>query len=382
MKNVHEPTALLSPHEVTELVLEIFSEQLHARRCLSLANAVIGAMHAEALSIHGLGRGMAHARQVSPKHAIKQVDRLLGNDGLVLDEAFTSWVRWLLGTRTEIVVAIDWTEYANDEHHRIALYLITDHGRATRLIWKTVRSQDLRHRRSEYEADVLRTLREIVPTHVRVTVLGDRAFGDTSLYELCDEVLHFEYVFRFRECILVRDGEGRARPARDFIESDGTACRIELARVTGKKYQVAGVVCVHEPGMKDAWCLVTSRPDDAKAIVELYGRRFTIEETFRDEKDGHFGMGVLNTTIEDPARRDRLHLVLAVASTLLTLVGKAGENAGVYRRLKANTSPRRQHSLFAQGREYQRGLVLQRHDDLRSELGRLLGARDSVFGVI
>jgi hypothetical protein len=374
---------VLSPREVNELVFEIFAEQLHAKRCLSLANAVIGAMHAETLSIHGLGRGMAFARQVSTKHAIKQVDRLLGNGGLCLDDAFMAWARWVIGERPEIVVAIDWTEYADDAHHRIALYLITDHGRATRLVWKTVRSEDLKQRRSEYEADVLRALREIVPVHVRVTVLGDRAFGDASLYELCDDVLHFDYVFRFRECILVRDTDGEPRPARDFVPRDGTARRIDGGRVTGKKYLVAGVVCVHDPAMKEAWCLVTSRPDAAQDIVALYGRRFTIEETFRDEKDPHFGMGVLNTTIGEPARRDRLHLVLAVASTLLTLVGKAGENAGAYRTLKANTSPRRQHSLFAQGREYQRGLEAHRYEDLRNELGRLLcGRRDEIFGII
>jgi hypothetical protein len=244
-------------------------------------------------------------------------------------------------------------------------------------------ADDLRERRSEYEADVLSLLREIVPPHVRVTVLGDRAFGDASLYELCDKVLHFDYVFRFRECILVRDGDGEARPAREYVPRDGSARRIDAARVTGKKYKVAAVVCVHEVEMKEAWCLVTSRPDDPKTIIGLYGRRFTIEETFRDEKDPHFGMGVLNTTIGEPARRDRLLLVLAVASALLTLVGKAGENTGAYRQLKANTSPRRQHSLFAQGREYQRALEAHRHEDLRSELGRLLyGQRDETFGVI
>lgn len=378
-----ECSPLLSPHEVSELVFEIFGEQLHVKRCVSLANAVVGAMHAETLSIHGLGRGMAFARQVSTKHAIKQVDRLLGNAGLSLSDAFKAWARWVIGERSEIVVAIDWTEYDADGHHRVALYLITDHGRATRLVWKTVRADDLREQRSAYESDVLHILREIVPPHVRVTVLGDRAFGDASLYEFCDKVLHFDYVFRFRECILVRDGDREARPARDFVPRNGTARRIDGARVTGKKYKVAAVVCVHEPEMKEAWCLVTSRPDDAKAIVSLYGRRFTIEETFRDEKDPHFGMGVLNTTIGDPARRDRLHLVLAVASTLLTLVGKAGENTGAYRRIKANTSPRRQHSLFAQGREYQRGLEAHRYEDLRSELGRLLCARrDETFGVI
>ena len=36
-------------------------------------------------------------------------------------------------------------------------------------------------------------------------------------------------------------------------------------------------------GMKEAWCLATNRTDlSPNEIVELYGKRFTIEETFRD----------------------------------------------------------------------------------------------------
>jgi hypothetical protein len=43
--------------------------------------------------------------------------------------------------------------------------------------------------------------------------------------------------------------------------------------------------------MKDARCLATSRIDlGAPDVAKLYGRRFAIEETFRDSKDLHFGM--------------------------------------------------------------------------------------------
>lgn len=374
---------ILSPDEVHEIVLEIFGDELHLKRCGSLANAVVGAMHADSLSIHDLGRGMARARNVSAKHAIKQVDRLLGNHGVDLSAAFRAWCRWIIGKRTEIVVAIDWTEYADDGHHRVAINLITDHGRATMLVWKTVRADALKNRRSAYESDVLYLLRECVPAHVRVTVLGDRAFGDSSLYEYCDTVLDFDYVFRFRECISVRDAEGRRASAGDWVPEDGTAARVDDARVTHRRYKVNGVVCVREPDMKEAWCLATSRSEPATATVSLYGRRFTTEETFRDEKDGHFGMGALFTHIGDPARRDRQLLVLAVAHALLSLIGSAGERVGAYRSLKSNTSSRRQHSLFWQGREYVRGLEVNHHRDVRHELARLLGDRRSAtFGVI
>jgi hypothetical protein len=108
-----------------------------------------------------------------------------------------------------------------------------------------------------------------------------------------------------------------------------------------------------ESGMKDSWCLATSRIDlGAKSVVELYGKRFTIEENFRDTKDQKFGLGLSSTHIGTPARRDRLLLVAAIAQALLTLLGAAGEALGMDRLLKANTVKKRTHSLYRQGLYY------------------------------
>jgi len=48
-------------------------------------------------------------------------------------------------------------------------------------------------------------------------------------------------------------------------------------------------------------------------------------------------------------RRDRLLLVSAFATALLTLLGAVGESLGMDRLLKSNTSKTRTHSLFRQG---------------------------------
>ena len=106
--------------------------------------------------------------------------------------------------------------------------------------------------------------------------------------------------------------------------------------------------------MKDAWLIATSRNDlTGPAIVAFYGRRFTIEETFRDDKDDRFGLGLKETTIGDPRRRDRLLLVLAIARVVLTMLGAAGEQLGLDKKLRANTDRKtRTHALLTQGRLY------------------------------
>ena len=86
--------------------------------------------------------------------------------------------------------------------------------------------------------------------------------------------------------------------------------------------------------------------------MKRYARRFTIEETFRDTKDPRYGLGLSATHVHDVRRRDRLLLICAMAMTLLTLLGAAGESLGMDRMLKANTVKTRTHSLFRQGCHY------------------------------
>ena len=84
-------------------------------------------------------------------------------------------------------------------------------------------------------------------------------------------------------------------------------------------------------------------------LVNHYSKRWTIEPQFRDTKDLRFGMGLSSTRISEPTRRDRLLLVSAFATALLTLLGAVGESLCMDRLLKSNTSTTRTHSLFRQG---------------------------------
>lgn len=60
-------------------------------------------------------------------------------------ELFATWVPYLIGRRSEVVAAIDQTDYDEDDQSTIALHLITKHGRATPLLWKTAVKSLPRH---------------------------------------------------------------------------------------------------------------------------------------------------------------------------------------------------------------------------------------------
>lgn len=344
--------APLGERAVFDLVGDLVGDELHEKQMFSLGHAVLGALHADRAGVAAIGRAAAKVREVSEKHSIKQVDRLLSNEKVDVPRVQRRLVRRLMGERAEAVVSIDWTEFAPDGHSTVVISLTTNHGRATPLVWLTVESRKLLGRRAEYEDKILKRLAAAVPSDLRVTVLADRGFADCGLYALLSDELKFEFVIRFKAGTVVQAANGELRRAGDWVPYNGYARRLPTALVTRRRHEVAAVVVVKHKGMKESWCLATSRTDHPDVIVELYSRRFDIEHSFRDEKDRRFGFGLYYATVGTPSRRDRLMLIIVLAAVISTVLGAAGESMGLDRKLRANTVDRRTHSLWRQGREY------------------------------
>lgn len=345
-----KPRSVLPPLAVLSHIDALFGDDLHAKRVHSLADGALGVLQSGALGIHAIGRGLAIARGLADKHAIKQMDRLIGNDGIVTWDLLGPWAAYTIGKRTDIVVNLDWTEFDDDDHSMLVIGMQTDHGRSVPLVWMTVHKSKLASQRNAHEDRLLVRLREIVPETVRVTVVADRGFADQKLYAFLKEKLRFDYVIRFRSVIHVTSDQGETRKAKDWLGPRGRLRILRNGSVTADHCPVPTVVCVQEKGMKDAWCIVASNASLAgRDIVALYGKRFSIEEMFRDMKDLRYGMGMSWNTVGTPERRDRMFLIAAIAHGLLTLLGAAGESLGLDRLLKSNTSKKRTLSLFRQG---------------------------------
>jgi hypothetical protein len=62
------------------------ADDVRAKRVYSLANATLGVMSSASLAVNTIGQGLALARGGNTKHAIKQVDRLLSNQGIEVGE--------------------------------------------------------------------------------------------------------------------------------------------------------------------------------------------------------------------------------------------------------------------------------------------------------
>ena len=89
--------------EVRGFIGGLYGPDLHAKRVDALAGATLGVMTGASLGVALIGKSLAQARGLLPKHAVKQVDRLLSNRRL--EAVFATWVPEMVGARLDVVVA-------------------------------------------------------------------------------------------------------------------------------------------------------------------------------------------------------------------------------------------------------------------------------------
>src|SRR3954451_23055881 len=174
--------------EVRGFIAGLFQQDLHAKRVEALSGATLGVMTSASLAVSVIGQALAQARGLVTKHAIKQVDRLLSNQGIDVWDSFAHWVPHVVGARRQILVALDWNEFGRNGQATLALHLVTGHGRATPLLWLSVWKDELSERHNDYEDACLARLQALMPPGCAVTILADRGFGGHKLFGLLDDL--------------------------------------------------------------------------------------------------------------------------------------------------------------------------------------------------
>lgn len=337
--------------KISSVIHEIYGEDLHKKRQQSIAFAAMGLLSSESLFLHRMAEGLVNTRGGDKKHATKQIDRLLSNKGISVWDLSERWVRYVLGDHKEVVVALDWTSFFDDEQSMLSLNIVTGKGLATPLLWKSVDKKQLKHNRARYEDQLLSRLKTVLPAGVKVTLLADRGFADQKFFRFLDEELRFNYIIRIKSNTTIIHKNIRNKAA-NWLKADGRILGLKQALLTLAEYPIKQFVAVKDKGMKAAWFLVSNSGLSPREIINNYSKRWKIEPYFRDLKDGRFGLGLEQTHIKSCERRDRLMLVLALSYLLLVVLGQAGEQIGFDRKLKVNTVKTRTHSLFRQGQFY------------------------------
>ena len=206
------------------------------------------------------------------------------------------------------------------------------HGRAVPLLWKA-----LDHPSASVSAEVVIELLEradqLLSGFAAITLLADRAFPSAELLGWFDGKPHWSYVMRLRSDTWIH---GTAAPmgceVRRLRLPRGYCRGFRDVRLWGDGSQRANLLLAFPTGLpvEEPWYLV-SNADPALDLVWAYGQRFCCEQLFRDQKSGIFQLE--SSGLRDPARIDRLLLVMAIAVLVASLQGFAVSLAGQRRRV-------------------------------------------------
>lgn len=289
----------------------------------TLAALVAAAVRCERPDLATIGRRMAGP--TSAKHAIKRAWRFTCNRRVEVDDAMAGVVERLARRRKKpLIISFDWTD-VRDFHTLMAAACIG--GRAVPLLWASYTGSKLRRSRNALEERLLRRLKDLLAPSARVIILADRGFGRAEWAAVCQE-LGFRYVVRIKPDVTIACSRYRG-VLRKYPVKRGIAHVLREVDYRKDKRVRHHVVIRWRPGLPkkrdEPWYLMTDLEGRAERLCELYARRMSVEELFRDGKSRRGGQALRHTRIGSPDRFDRFLLVVALAYILLAGLGLAAK---------------------------------------------------------
>jgi hypothetical protein len=284
------------------------------RHLQTLAWMVVGLIQAECVKLTAwvpFVQGRAHYAQSTQR----RFRRWLANRrieaaplyGSLIQQALQDW-----GTHT-LYLALDtsmlWNQYC------LIRLSVVYRGRAVPVVWEVLKhgSSSVPH---EAYAALLDAVPALLPAGVKVVFLADRGFADTELFA---QLRRLGWHFRIRikaTFTVLRPGQSACK-VEDLALAPGRALCLHNVAITGEQFGPVSLALARHSRNGEAWYIVSDEPTRVHTFEE-YGRRFTIEENFLDDKSNGFQLE--SSLVRDAEALTRLCLVLAVAT--LYLVGQ------------------------------------------------------------
>jgi hypothetical protein len=305
--------------DVVAWVLSACANCLRLSQVKTLSVLVAAALHVQRVSLANIARAM----QGTVKGQVKRCWRFCANPRIETADAMKGVIAKLLKKRKKnLLVGFDWTDIRGF-HTLLAAAVIK--GRSIPLCWASCVGNTFEGHRSRnaFEESLLLVLRSMIPDSVKVTILADRGFGRTELARFCVRN-RFHFIFRVQPDVWVK-GAGYSGKLLDYPVYRGMAQVLKNVSYRQEKPVMVNVAIRWRKDLPqerdECWFLISDLNLSAQRISQLYGKRMTIEELFRDGKNKRNGWSLRDTQITRPDRIDRLLLILALAYLLLCGVG-------------------------------------------------------------
>lgn len=338
------------------------STSLDPRISTSLFTAVESVKHGAELSLTAMGRETGRLNASSEKHAIKRMDRLIGNSKLhaVREYFYQQMASYFVVTKHPLI-HIDWSTVYNYNFVMLRA-AISIKGRAVTL-YEEVHPQ-AKHGNHKVHCEFLRKLQQILPAKCQPIICTDSGFkipwfkaiesqdwywlgrtrGGTQC-QLTDKVEWHPVHYHHQNAKRV----AKELPRLVLSKEHQYECRGVLYKGQNKNrhnFNREGKVtkCYnnqkHAKSAKEPWFLVSNLPKsqfETHQLVNFYRQRMGIEESFRDCKNEYYGLGLKRSRTRCIARLECILLIGMLALFSLYMLGKAAEMNGYHRQFQANT---------------------------------------------
>lgn len=342
---------------------------MHAKRIIQdLLNKKCPTMHAKRrqcvakLAEAGRKGGLGLLRmsrvlggETALRHRIKCCDRLLSNPHLNKErhQIYRAMNECVLPRQGRIGIIVDWSDLLADGSGHLLRAAAIVKGRAF-IVYEEVHTGKDYGKLTVHRA-FLKKLRTVLPEDCQPVLVTDAGFRATW-FNLASE-LQYEWVGRIRN----RDNvcaqgssewagcktlysRATARPQSlgwfTYTKSNRTQCRLAVIKkrpqgrhcktALGKKSRSAKSK-KSSSAQVEPWLLAIS-PGlanlSAKNVVALYAGRMQIEQTFRDVKNGQWGLGLTSSQTRKHQRLAILLLLGALITYALWLIGLAAAGSG------------------------------------------------------
>ena len=275
--------------------------------------------------------GLSEATNESLQVGIR---RWLADDRLTPATAYAPVVRAVLARwPAPVLVLIIDTTPLRDRLVRLQVSLAY-HGRAVPLSWRLYPARGIPAPDDFHTlfTAVLAAAQALLPPARPVVALLDRGFTSPALWDAV-RVQGWHPVLRVQRSVRLRTAP-TATPAATSTApvAVGTLLGADPGVVTlaGEVFKKGGwrpatVTALRRDGQPAAWLLVSDLPAGVQRATE-YALRMHIEESFRDDKSG--GWQWEQSRVRDPARAERLVLLMALATLWCLSVGAVALGTG------------------------------------------------------
>lgn len=392
-------------HAQAFLHSQLRAEQIvnHQTRLQTLTLSVSALLNCHVLQLTAIGRSLAIPAY--DKHAIKRVDRLLGNTELARERvALYRWLaKRLIRNKIHPVILIDYSDVDACRTRVILRAAIPVAGRSL-VLYEEVHDHDSY---PPYWQQFLNTLRSLLPPACRPILVTDAGFRGPwrevvtamgwyyVMRQRNRDLFHTASDPRWRPCkTLYRSASATPKAVGTIILNRSRPCQVNAYLYKGEpqkrqRFTALGTVSQSRHSLKNAdrerepWLLLSNLPPQrrlAKKVIAIFRTRMQIEESFRDLKSHRFGFAFKGNRCTDVLRLQNLLLIAALAHFLVWLIGLYAEAKQLHYALQANTERRRRVLSICQiGLIMHRKQLHMRRDDWGDAMTKLHSATSSCY---